>query len=438
MVAGLCLSLSIVVPLLLLAERTAYAASSAEGDLIVDVDGAQITKRDLENAVSDRIRKSYDLGDDQAIRLMVLKQLILETVAERLMTEKEISGRALLVRNLASARRDLLLKSYIDNQTVLKRPNEEDIKKYIAEHPEYFSGRKMYHYSELFVDAKTEVQKKAVSERLNRLVEFKEPTADNMQMVIAWLEQNNIPYGYVKDWKATEALQPNIRKIIAALSQSSDKVNLESNAKAFRVISLYGAYPDPIDPLFAKNAVARALLDEARNKRVDAIVDDMLSHTNITLYDKSYSNLKVPKFKGAVIQPRKPLIERIYLAWNFALLVLTPVSLYIFFTAKRPEPDEYTTTSFLDDLSYHILFRLSIVLIAGTVLIAPTLYHLRMEYFATTVESYASLAALGLVSGLLTLFVLHRFPVTEKAFSSRWVGVSLLVVLQIATSLMLE
>jgi EpsD family peptidyl-prolyl cis-trans isomerase len=413
-------------------------ADSDPDQTIVSVDGVLITRSDLENAVNDRIKKSFEFGDDHLIRTTLLKRLITELVAEKLMTDKEIAKTPFVARALETTRRDILLKSYIDKQTVLPQPSGEDIKKYISDHPQYFQDRKMYHYSELIIDAKTEAVRHAVSDRVKLLSELKEPSPDNLQMVISWLEQNNIVYGYAKDWKTTETLPPALQKTILALSKDATKVAIETKGMTFRVVALYGAFPDPINPLFASNAVARALLDEARTKRVDAIVDNMLAHSKIVLYDPSFRDLKVPKFKGAAVQPSVPWGRRIFISWNFALLILAPLSLYVFLRGGPPELREYETRTIFEAISYTLLFRIAVIIVSAVVLLAPTVSALAAEYEQIGKESYLSFAFSGVVFGLVAAFGLSRIKFFKNLLSSRWLGLSILVLIQTSLALTLE
>lgn len=413
-------------------------ADSDPDQTIVSVDGVLITRSDLENAVNDRIKKSFEFGDDHLIRTTLLKRLITELVAEKLMTDKEIAKTPFVARALETTRRDILLKSYIDKQTVLAQPSSEDIKKYITDHPQYFQDRKMYHYSELIIDAKTEAVRHAVSDRVKLLSELKEPSPDNLQMVISWLEQNNIVYGYAKDWKTTETLPPALQKTILALSKDATKVAIETKGMTFRVVALYGAFPDPINPLFASNAVARALLDDARTKRVDAIVDNMLAHSKIMLYDPSFKDLKVPKFKGAVVQPSLPWARRLFISWNFALLVFAPLSLYVFFRQEPPPQQDYEMRTVFDVISFNVLFRVAVVVLAGAVLLFPTATALAAEYANTGKETYLSLAFFGVAVGLAAAFALSKIPFFKDLLSARWLSLSVLLLIQISSALMLD
>jgi EpsD family peptidyl-prolyl cis-trans isomerase len=417
---------------------SAWAQSAYQNDIIAKVDGSLITRQDLDGEIQDRIRKSYELSDDHLIRLKVLKQLITEIVAEKRMSEAEISKNARLFRNLEATRRNILTQTYIDQNAVLKQPNEADIKKYVSEHPEFFMNRKVYHYSELIIAPKTEPRKKAVNERLKLLTEFKEPSPQNVQMVIDWLESNNTVYGYAKDWRASEAVPDTLRKTVMALAESDTKVLVETQGGIIRVVSVFGAYPDPIDPVMSQNAIVKAILDRERNEKVDAIINDMLAHAEITLYDRSLSDLKIPKFKGAVAQPSLPWARRLFISWNFALLVFAPLSLYVFFRQGPPPQQDYEVRTVFDAISFNVLFRVAVVVVAGAVLLLPTATALAAEYANTGKETYLSLAFFGVAVGLAAAFALSKIAFFKDLLSARWLSLSVLLLIQISSALMLD
>jgi EpsD family peptidyl-prolyl cis-trans isomerase len=417
---------------------SAAAQDAYKNDVIAEVEGVVITRQDLDDEIHDRIRKSYELSDDKLIRLKVLKQLIVGIAAENRMNDTEISKSAALFRNLATTRRNILTQGYIDRRTVLKQPTEADIKDYVSEHPEYFQNRKMYHYSELIIAPKTEPRQRAVDERLKLLREFKEPSPQNLQLVIQWLELNKTVYGYSKDWRPAETIPDSLRGTVSNLAESKEKIAIEKKGGITRVVTVFGSYPDPIDPLLARNAIAKTLLDRARIKRVDAIIDDMLAHSKVVLYDKTLSELNIPKFNMAVVQQNRTLVDRIYLAWNFALLFFVPLSLYLFFRQKTPEFQETESQTVLVAVSYNFLFRITVVIVMGAILLVPAVNVLAGEYANATKEGFLSLAFLGFIFGIVSAFTLSRIGMTKTFFASRWVGLSFLFLAQLAVFLLLE
>lgn len=405
------------------------------GEVILSVGGVDITQKDLENAVNDRIPdRGYELNNDHGIRLMVLKNMVLQILASKFMTNEEISKDPALVRKLENARRELLLQAYLERKTKITAPTELDIEKFVSAHPDHFLGRKNYHYGELIIEAKTPATLKATRDRLKLLAELGAPSLESMQMVDQWLIQNNIRHGYLRTWRASEDLSEVIRGTLQKLEKSDRKISIdEKDGGLFRVVALFDAHPDPIDPLFAKKLIFGKLAREARQNAATPLISDMLARGNVVLYDQSFKDLDVPKTIGAKedIEKAPSVFSRLIVAWNSALLILVPAALWLFFREEHPEV-EYGMPSPLATFSYSPLFRIAFIMAIGALALSYAAITLLGAYTNQPRAAFVSATLLGIISALSICLLIGRIPILKDRLSSRWDAITAIAVLEVA------
>lgn len=416
------------------ATRKADVILTAPGDAILSVDGIFITQKNLNDAVNERVLKSYGLNDDHQIRLLILKNIILQILAEKLISSKEVSADPPLARRLENSRRDILLQAYLDKHVSAPPPTKPEVEKFIAEHPELFGERRNYHYAELAIETKTPATLQATRDRIRLLEEYNSPSLETMQAVEQWLEQNNIRHGYLRTWKTTEALSDAVRTTIMRLAKGTKKISVENNGSVFRILVVFGDYPDPIDPLFAKGSVFSNLWHDAKEKQAQSVVANMLARGKIVLYDQSFKDLNVPKSNGDITSEAvtTPLGSQLLIAWYFSTLVFLPMALWLFFRERHP-PQDGEMPSITTVLSYHLPFRVGFVLLIGTILLFIIGHELRDYYESVSQGIFIRLAMLGSIAALGVVFLISRTPPLRSWFSSRWEAISIVCFVQIAT-----
>ncbi|GLI91105.1 hypothetical protein [Methylocystis echinoides] len=406
----------------------------APRDVIVSVKGVDITEKDLEDAVNDRLPdRSYELNDDHEIRRLVLKNMILRILASRLMSPEEIAKDPALMRKLESSRQEILLQSYLDKKVKITPPTELDIDKFVSAHPHHFLGRKNYHYGELIIEAKTPATLRATKDRLKLLAELGSPSLEAVQMVDQWLIQNHIRHGYLRTWRVSEDLSDSIKNVLSDLENSGKKISIEERGSIFRVVVLFDAHPDPLDPIFAKKLVFGKLLREARQNAAAPVVSDMLARGGIVLYDQSFKDLDVPKAIGAkeAHEQHPSIFGRLIVAWNSTLLIFVPAALWLFYRKKQPNV-EYGIPSPLVTFSYSPLFRIAFVTAVGALALTYVALSLLGSYTIQSKIPFVSATLLGIISALSICLLIGRIPLLRDKFSSRWDAITAIAVLEVA------
>lgn len=273
--------------------------SSVSGDGVAAVvDDFVISERALRKRILETFGDNFDSANNASIRSATLKTLIMERIVEKLVSEKQIQQSPSLTEELRVLKRRALLKYYLDQnaQPPSHAITYKEIEQFIAEHPQFFTRRKTYHFGELIIKTPTSAIKQAVKDRLAHLAEYEEPTPEAVQMVVEWLNQNNIVYGYSNVWKASEQIEPDSFKNLSLMDQDNAvKLSVEAAESALKAVVLFNAYPDPLDPLFAKQDVHNRLLNVERVKEHATVMDGILLKAQIAIPDVALAELILPK-----------------------------------------------------------------------------------------------------------------------------------------------
>lgn len=437
MLKGFVIIVAIVLglsPATSLCKEGSKKSTASSADVILSVKGVDITEKDLEDAVNDRIPdKSYEINDDHSIRLMVLKNIVLQILASKYMTPAEIERDPVLVRKLENSRQALLLEAYLDRKVKVTAPTRLEIDNYISAHPDHFLDRKNYHYGELIIETKTPATLDATKDRLKLLAEQEAPSLESMQMVDQWLAENHIRRGYLRAWRATEDLTDSIKATLKSLDADKKKISITEKGGLFRIVVLFDSHPDPIDPLFAKKVVFGKLLRDARQNAAGPVVSDMLARGDIVLYDQSFKDLNIPAKIGAREDHENPpsVLGRLIVAWNSALLILVPAALWLFFREEHPQV-EYGMPSPLATFSYSPLFRIAFIMAVGALALSYAAITLLGAYTNQPKAAFVSATLLGIISALSICLLIGRIPILKDRLSSRWDAITAIAVLEVA------
>jgi EpsD family peptidyl-prolyl cis-trans isomerase len=354
------------------------STAAAPGNRIVAiVDGVEITAAELERRILAAFGDNPASETSETIKAAALRSLIQERVAERLVSPKEITPS--MQEEMDVSRRRILLNHFLDKNAAraTQPPTEKDVEKYIAENPGYFDRRKTYHYAEMIIKTASPAIERAVDERLQQLVVLKDPTVKDLQLVRDWLRQNNVMFGDSSVWRSTEQIPVDTLKTIDFLDQSKGHVSIERAKLFFKVVVLFGSYPDPLTPELSKFDAFQRLANVAIARSRALIIDKALATADVEITDPKLAKLIMPADATGAPRPKPHPMRKLWsfdsnmllLAWCFAALVLGPLALYQFYVQPQPRTD--TPPNRLVDLSYHRGVRLMGVALGALALLVP-------------------------------------------------------------------
>jgi hypothetical protein len=418
----------------------AFSLTIAEAEensgVILTIGKIPVTKRDLAAAYAGGAipKKSFEIKSAHEAQLNTLRSIILQRIAEKFTSPKELQNDPILTYRLEDARRSILLDHYIQKSLGDIPPaSDGQIKNYITDHPEEFQGRMTFHYGSLIIEPKSAVKAALLDGRLKAMNERDEIRPDDIKALVYWLAENQMEYGYAAMWKQTESLPPKERELILSLLQQKKKINIEKNsAGMYRLYAIFDAMPDPIDPLSAKMMVKQRLLEQEKARRVYVIAQDMLSRADVVIFDKEFADLDLPAQVAPSASATSPSLEpkvsfpaRMVLAANVVALLLTPFALR-FFSSSQPAEEDMPLPP-VPALTYTWQFRALICIIFSGLIaffVWETLMSASVDYEKSAFFTTVIVAALG-AALLLTLSLKVR-KLRQFILSNRWTPISMI------------
>lgn len=119
-------------------------------------------------------------------RREILNKLVDQQLAVEQALEKKLDRSPDVVMAIEAARRDILARAYIDQQTsALSKPSPEEAKKYFAEHPQLFAERRVYNIQEVALPTAP-----GMAAQLNDMLSAGKPMED----IAKWLKGKDIKF----------------------------------------------------------------------------------------------------------------------------------------------------------------------------------------------------------------------------------------------------
>ena len=126
-------------------------AGEPSGQVVAIVNGEEITQVELNSELSEL--PANVVGDDQAIRGEVLRQIVDRRILAQLAAEEGFDRDPIFITNARRLREQLLVKMYGDRQAdSVRLPDTASVKKYLADHPKKFSERTAYVVDQIVFD----------------------------------------------------------------------------------------------------------------------------------------------------------------------------------------------------------------------------------------------------------------------------------------------
>lgn len=271
----LCLSLAIA------GAFFAGAVPASADSIVATVNGKPI----YESSVSLRAKQAGGSAPSAQARIAAMKQLALESLIDETVAPV-LKANADLRAEFERQRRTNLLAFYYAQQTNAVKVTQSEIADFIRLHPQFFAGRKTYHFSEIHVAA-TDVG--AAGELQRRILEVGrlgsiEPI--RIEAVFGWAMNPSFQLSITKQWLGTEQMPDAIYRTLAGLEQGARKVSVICNPQDCTVFAFHAAYADPADPALLKEAISRNVLGAKRAAMIDSVNDALLQRADLRVNGK--------------------------------------------------------------------------------------------------------------------------------------------------------
>ncbi|MBT0962770.1 EpsD family peptidyl-prolyl cis-trans isomerase [Denitromonas iodatirespirans] len=191
----------------------------------------------------------------------VLERLIDQELLVQRAIDKKLDRNPQVMQAIEAARREILSRSYMEQfATTAEAPAPEAIKAFYDEHPALFAQRRIYTLQELNISVSPE-QAGALRDAVS--------AAGNLNEVVAWLREHNLPFQVGGGVRAAEQLPLETLPRFAGMKDG--QIGLVTTPKGVLVIYLAASREQPLDLAAATPFIERFLLnrtkaDMARNE----------------------------------------------------------------------------------------------------------------------------------------------------------------------------
>ena len=151
---SIALTLLVCVPLTLLLASCGKHNANPQSQLAAKVGPYEITQYQVDTAAS--TLPNLDKADFAAAKAGIVKHLVERQLLVQRAQALKVDRTPQVLAAIDASRQDILAKAYASQIVgVLPQPSDEEIKKYYDDHPELFSGRKLYSLKEIRVQSES-------------------------------------------------------------------------------------------------------------------------------------------------------------------------------------------------------------------------------------------------------------------------------------------
>ena len=184
----------------------------------------------------------------------VLERLIDQELLVQRAIDKKLDRNPQVMQAIESSRREILSRSYMEQfAATAEQPTPEAIKAFYDENPALFSERRIYTLQELNITVgpdKVAALRAAVD------------AAGNLNNVVAWLRDNNLPFQVGGGVRAAEQLPLEALPRFAGMKDG--QTGLVQTPQGVLVIYLAASRPQPLDLAAATPFIERFLLNRTK------------------------------------------------------------------------------------------------------------------------------------------------------------------------------
>ncbi|ODU83158.1 MAG: hypothetical protein ABT10_08200 [Novosphingobium sp. SCN 63-17] len=336
---------------------TGYAASNngRNGAVIATVNGIRIFDEDL----SRRLQEEHGPSSvSQDVRLQTLKTMMAEVAVDAAFG-KAIKSDPQLQAALESQRRKFVLAAYDSSRLQGIDVSPREVDDFIAAHPDYFAGRRTYHYSRADLTALT---RNAQVEMTSRLPEWRKQAAmtpGEFQLNLVWAQNPAFRISMSRNWDGSEQIPAEDLAVLQQLDAAPGKISVQCKGDNCHLLVLHGSYPDPVDPALVRNALAAQLHQAKSAQVIEQANTELLARADVKVDDAAMA-AAMARAASSLTRDEHAMQRR--LIWAAQILTLLgSVGCAVLILTKRSH--KYRAPSYLVLISYERYVRITCALL---------------------------------------------------------------------------
>ncbi|MFM2449860.1 MAG: hypothetical protein RIS44_2310 [Pseudomonadota bacterium] len=215
----------------------------------------------------------------QTVRQGILEKLIDQELAVAQAMEAKLHRSAEVVTQIESARREILVRAYMQKiSNGLPKPSTDELKKYYLDHPALFAQRRIYNVQEVVVPRST-----AVEAQLRGFA----ASAQSVEQASNWLKSQGINFASGGATRAAEQLPLEFLNTVHALADGQSVVL--ANAQSVTLLHLLSSESSPVEEAVAMPRIENFLINQRTTEAVNAHLKSLRASTQIA-YVGEFSN----------------------------------------------------------------------------------------------------------------------------------------------------
>lgn len=233
---------------------------AATAQLVAKVDGQDIEITRMKSVLANAKGVSPENISDT--KLEILNGLVEQQLAINLAIANKLDRKPEVLNAIEASRREILARAALDQiADELPAVSDDEVKKYYAENPALFSGRRLFTLQEI-------VLKKSPSDLA--AIRAQVASAKSMEDVSAWLRDRKMEFSSTISIKAAEQIAPAV--LLKLQTFKDGQIGLIESPDAYTITHLMASYAQPIGivkgmpaaAVFLRNLRAAEAVKQAR------------------------------------------------------------------------------------------------------------------------------------------------------------------------------
>lgn len=194
-----------------------------------------------------------------------------------------------IVLELARTRRSIISVAFLENEAarLSKPPSDEDISAFIASRPDFFSGRRVYRFTEVRVGVSEPEDIARVVSHVNSYGPALRVQYQNADAFVGWLKAQGFSFlGRVTLSRGSEELDAQLYDLLKTMGEVGYTVIPSENKLQARVVFLHSDVPEPVSAEAYRDNVKLGLFAKARTNALETFLNELMSKASVRIDDE--------------------------------------------------------------------------------------------------------------------------------------------------------
>jgi EpsD family peptidyl-prolyl cis-trans isomerase len=243
-----------LIPLVAAVAMTAGCGKSEDKKVTTQV-AAKVNATEITvSQVSNILARTPNVAPEVADRAKreILDKLIDQELARQQAIDKKLDRSPNVMQSIEAAKTEILARAYLERIAAEQtKPTPEEVKKYYAEHPDLFAGRRVFNLEEIDVAPKEGIAAALVQQAAK---------ARSMEEIAEWLKSRDAKFAGNRGVRAAEQIPMEVLPKLQAMKDGETRV-FETAGGGQQVIRVVASKAAPVDEAAATPRIQQYLFN---------------------------------------------------------------------------------------------------------------------------------------------------------------------------------